>query len=70
MAWNNKELIPVGWRIEKYVIDDLKKEAATDMVLKGQYSVLAHNILKAWVNGTEMPPRYIPKAKRTPKNKK
>ncbi len=64
MAWQNKNLIPVSIRIEQFVIDDLKKESKHDMIDKGSYQKLANRILKAWVNNSEMPARYVPDPKK------
>lgn len=63
MAWQNKNLVPITIRIEEYVIADFKKESTHDMIDKGKYQKLMNRVLKAWVAGSEMPPRYIPDKK-------
>ena len=67
MAWNNENLIPITVRVEKRIIDDLKKESMHDMFEKGKYQKLMNRILKAWVSGSEMPARYIPEKKKASK---
>lgn len=64
MAYNNKNLVPISIRIEQFVIDDFKKESQHDFFHAGSYQKLMNNVLKAWVNGSEMPARYIPKDKK------
>lgn len=70
MAWENQELVSVTIRLEKSVVADLKREAATDMIFKGRYQKLARNILTAWSNGSPMPARYIPDPKKKKEQKK
>ena len=69
MAWKNENLVPISIRIEQYVIDDFKKEAQQDMLEKS-YQTLMYRVLTAWVSGTEMPPRYIPKVNPSRKKSK
>ena len=60
LGYHQEEKKPISFRIDKEILQELKKEAAMDM-FSGGYQGLMHRILVCWYKGLELPPRYIPK---------